>query len=165
MVLLTAALLGADSGAGIHWTVPSNWKSEGERPMRLATYQVPSAAGDQEGGECAVYYFGQGQGGSVEANLARWGGQFTRNGSPAPSKTAKRTVHGLPVTTMDVTGVYAGMGGPMMAPQAPQADYRMLAAIVENPNGNLFLKFTGPVKTVIANERKFEQLLASFQKE
>jgi hypothetical protein len=57
------------------------------------------------------------------------------------------------------------MGGPMMAPQAPQADYRMLAAIVENPNGNLFLKFTGPVKTVIANERKFEQLLASFQKE
>jgi hypothetical protein len=41
----------------------------------------------------------------------------------------------------------------------------MLAAIVENPGGNLFVKFTGPSKTVAANEQKFEQLLASFQKE
>lgn len=126
--------------------------------MRAVTYAVGDA-------ECVVYFFGQGQGGSVEANIARWGGQFTRNGSPAPSKIARRTVHGLAVTTMDVTGVYAGMGGPTMSPQTPQADFRMLAAIVENPSGNLFVKFTGPVKTVTANEPKFEQLLASFQKE
>lgn len=30
--------------------------------------------------------------------------------------------------------------------------------------GNIFLEFTGPTKTVAANERKVEQLLASFQR-
>lgn len=152
------AALFAESTAGVKWIAPAGWISKGSAPMRAATYTVGDA-------ECVVYFFGQGQGGSVEANLARWNGQFTRNGAPASAKTVKRTVHGLPVTTMDVTGVYAGMGGPMMAPQVPQSDYRMLAAIVENPNGNLFVKFTGPVKTVTANEQKFEQMLASFQKE
>jgi hypothetical protein len=158
LLLCAIAALLAESTAGVKWTAPAGWVSKGTAPMRAATYTVGDA-------ECVVYFFGQGQGGSVEANLARWNGQFTRNGAPAVAKTAKRIVHGLPVTTMDVTGVYAGMGGPMMSPQAPQADYRMLAAIVENPNGNLFVKFTGPVKTVTANEPKFEQLVASFQKE
>lgn len=157
-LLCAAAALLAQSTAGVKWTAPSGWTSKGSSPMRAATYAVQDA-------ECVVYFFGQGQGGSVEANIARWSGQFTRNGALAPSKVAKRTVHGLPVTTMDVSGGYAGMSGSVTASQAPQPDYRMLAAIVENPGGNLFVKFTGPSKTVAANEQKFEQLLASFQKE
>jgi hypothetical protein len=157
-LLGAAAAMLAQSTAGVKWTAPPGWVSKGSSPMRAATYAVQDA-------ECVVYFFGQGQGGSVDANIARWGSQFKRNGALAPSKVAKRTVHGLPVTTMDVSGVYAGMSGSVMAPQAPQPDYRMLAAIVENPGGNLFVKFTGPSKTVAANEQKFEQLLASFQKE
>ena len=50
-----------------------------------------------------------------------------------------------------------------MTPQAPQADTRMLAAIVENPGGNIFIKFTGPAKTVSANVAKFDTLVGSFQ--
>jgi hypothetical protein len=49
LAILLTSILAADSSAGIRWTAPSNWKSEGDRPMRLATYQIP------EGGECAVY--------------------------------------------------------------------------------------------------------------
>jgi hypothetical protein len=158
LLICAITMLFAESTAGLKWMAPPGWTSKGSAPMRAATYTVQDA-------ECVVYFFGQGQGGSVEANIARWGGQFTRNGAPAPPAVAKRTVHGLSVTTMDVTGVYAGMAGPAMTPQAPQADYRMLAAIVENQNGNLFVKFTGPVKTVTANRQKFEQLVASFQKE
>src|SRR5579864_1488735 len=69
LVLLMSASLAADSGGGLRWPPPPNWKSEGQRPMRLATYQVPPAAADQESGECGVYYFGEGQGGSAEANI------------------------------------------------------------------------------------------------
>ena len=126
--------------------------------MRAATYEV----GDSE---CVVYFFGQGQGGTVEANLERWRGQFTVNGQPAPAKTANKTIHGLNVTTMDVTGTYVATGGMAITPHAPKADYRMLAAIVEGPSGNIFIKFTGPVRTVTANISKFEAMLASFQKE
>ena len=125
--------------------------------MRAATYTVDDA-------ECVVYFFGEGQGGSVEANMTRWKGQFTVNGQPAPAKTGTKALKGLTANTLDVTGVYAGMGGPTMSPLAPKPDYRMLAAIVAGPGGNIFVKFTGPVKTVTANLAKYEQLLNSIHK-
>ncbi len=87
-LLLGATLLAADSGAGVHWTVPATWKAEAQRPMRLATYTVAP------GGECGIYYFGAGEGGSVDANLDRWIGQFLQaDGKPskAAAKIAKRS--------------------------------------------------------------------------
>jgi hypothetical protein len=162
---LTAILLwAADSGAGMHWTAPLNWKAEAQRPMRLATYAIPLASGDSGAAECGVYYFGQGQGGSVEANLGRWIGQFQQPGGN-PSKSAaridKRTLHGLKLTTVDVSGSYTGMGGPMMQAGTPQPGYRLLGAIVEGPQGSVFFKFTGPAKTVAQNQAAFEKMMDS----
>jgi hypothetical protein len=133
--------------------------------MRAATYNVAAAQGDKESAECAVYFFGAGQGGSVEANLARWKGQFTQGGKPSEAQVGKRTVHGLAVTTIDISGDYSGMGGPMAASPSVAAGYRLLGAIVEGPQGNIFVKFAGPAKTVAANRQKFDQLLSSFAKE
>jgi len=143
-------LLSAETVAGLKWTAPAGWKAEtGSRPMRAATYTVGDA-------ECAVYFFGQGQGGGIQANLDRWESQF--RGSV--SKTGKRTIHGLAVTTIDVSGNYSGMAGS----GAPKTGYRMLGAIVENPAGNVFFKFTGPAKTVADNQAKFDQMLDSVTK-
>jgi hypothetical protein len=160
-----ALWLVADSGAGIQWTVPSSWKAEAQRPMRLATYTIAPAAGDSESGECGVYYFGPGQGGSVAANMDRWIGQFQQPGGGPSQDAAKRdqrTVHGLKITTVAVSGAYSGMGGPMAQPGAPpKANYRLLGAIVEGRQGSVFFKFTGPAKTVAQNQAAFEKLLAS----
>jgi hypothetical protein len=158
LAIVLNSILAADSGAGIRWTVPSNWKSEGDRPMRLATYQVQPAPGDQEGGECAVYYFGQGQGGSVEANVDRWKGQF--EGSKDAPKVEKRAIHGLKVTTLDLSGAYTGMGGPRAPQGPPKQGYRLLGAIVEGPQGSIFFKFSGPLKTVAQNQNAFEKMLS-----
>jgi hypothetical protein len=115
--------------------------------MRAATYKIPPATGDQEGAECVVYFFGAGQGGSVQANIERWNGQVTgSDGKPATAHIQKRTVHGLPVTTIDVTGQYSGMGSPMATAKTSKPGYRLLRAIIENSGGNVFLKFTGPRK-------------------
>lgn len=132
--------------------------------MRLATYMIPHAAGDAENGECGVYYFGPGQGGSVEANLDRWIGQFVQ-ADGKPSKTAakveKRTLHGLKVTTVDVSGAYTGMGGPMAQTGKPVPGYRLLGAVVEGPQGSIFFKFTGPAKTTAQNQAAFNKMLDS----
>jgi hypothetical protein len=164
LVLLMSATLVADSGGGIRWTPPPNWKSEGQRPMRLATYQVAPAAADPEGGECGVYYFGEGQGGSVEANIDRWMGQFQQPGGKSSKDAArveKRTIHGLKVTTVDVSGAYTGMGGPRAPQGPPKAGYRLLGAVVEGPQGSVFFKFTGPAKTVAQNQSLFEKMLST----
>jgi hypothetical protein len=58
----------------------------------------------------------------AEANIERWNGQFTgSDGKPATAHIQKRTVHGLPVTTIDVMGQYSGMGGPMVTTRAVKA--------------------------------------------
>jgi hypothetical protein len=162
--LVSVGLL-AESAAGLRWTAPAGWKTEAAQPMRAATYSVAPAAGDKAGGECGVYFFGAGQGGSVEANLDRWKGQFrTPDGKPAVAQVAKRTTGGLTITTIDVSGDYSGMGGPLAAGRAVPG-YRLLGAIVEGRGGNVFVKFTGPAKTIAANAPKFQQLLTSFQQE
>ena len=151
--------LWADTAAGIHWTAPSGWNAQASRPMRAATYSVPAAPGDHEDGECAVYYFGPGQGGAVDANLKRWIGQFQDGEKTA--KTGKRNIHGLNVTTVEVSGSYTGMGGPMAPAQTTKPNYRLHGAIVEAPQGSVFFKFTGPAKTVAANQKKFDEMLNS----
>jgi hypothetical protein len=138
--------------------MPAGWKAEAERPMRVATYTVAP------GGECGVYYFGQGQGGSVEANMDRWIGQFQQPGGKSSkdvAKIAKRTIHGWPVTAVDVSGAYTGMGGPTASSPSTMPDYRLLGAIVEGPQGSLFFKFTGPAKTVAANLVAFDKMIGS----
>lgn len=159
-----AAVAAAESAAGVQWTAPAGWKAEAARPMRAATYTVAPATGDRDPAECGVYYFGAGQGGGIDANLDRWRSQFTDpNGRTTPAKIDKSQVHGLRVTRIDTSGSYSGMGGPMAANPQRVPGYRLLGAIVEAPGGNIFVKFTGPMKTIAANQQKFEQLLASFQ--
>ena len=161
MFAAVALPLIAESIAGLKWTMPAGWKNDGQaRPMRAATYIVPGDA------ECVVYFFGAGQGGSVQANLDRWKAQMLGpGGKPAEAQINKRTVHGLAVTTVDSSGEYTGMGGPMAASKTTQKGYRMLGAIIEGPGGNIFMKFTGPEKTVAANQQKFYEVVNSFEKE
>jgi hypothetical protein len=132
--------------------------------MRAATYAVAPAPSDTAAAECVVYFFGAGQGGSVEANIERWKGQFTSSGKPAPAIVSRRTARGVAMTTVDVAGEYSGLGGPMAASK-PVPGYRLLGAIVEGPGGNIFVKFAGPARTIAANKAKYDVLLASFTKE
>jgi hypothetical protein len=167
LVLANVALALAETAGGVKWSMPPGWKAQAARPMRAATYRAPAAAGDKEDAECAVYYFGPGQGGSVEANLKRWIGQFEQPGGKPPEEAAKvrrQTIHGLRVTTVDVSGTYTGMGGPMAVTKSSKPGYRLLGAIVEAPEGAVFIKFTGPAKTVAANQAAFQSLLQSLSR-
>ncbi|MCW5981431.1 MAG: hypothetical protein KIT09_25320 [Bryobacteraceae bacterium] len=166
---LAAFALGlwAESAGGIRWTAPAGWKAQPQRPMRAATYVVPRAAGDAEDGECAVFYFGAGQGGGVDANVKRWIAQFELpDGKPAAgaAKTGKKTIAGMPATTIDLSGTYLASAGPMAASQVKKPGYRLIGAIIEAPEGNVFFKFTGPAKTVAAAQPQLEKLLSSVQK-
>ena len=125
---------------------------------------VAAVPGGKANAECGVYFFGAGQGGSVEANIERWEGQFQgADGKLAPAKVVKRTTsRGITITTIDTSGDYSGFGGPLPSGHSVPG-YRLLGAVVDTPGGNIFVKFTGPARTIAANQAKFEQLLTSFQ--
>jgi hypothetical protein len=146
---------------GVAWKVPAGWQPQGERPMRVATYTVPKAAGDPEDGECAVFYFGPNQGGAVDDNIDRWVGQFSEPDKPVRSQ---QTVNGMAVARVSVDGTYLAPAGMNMAPTAEKKDYRLLGGIVSGPNGNVFFKFTGPRRTVERATKAFDGMLASIEK-
>ena len=166
LTALCAAPLVAESAGGLSWTAPKNWTNQ-QRPMRAANYVIPAAPGDAEPGECAVYYFGPGQGGGVDANIQRWIAQFqSPDGGSAASlaKRSEKTINGIKTTMLDLTGTYLYKASPM-APQAtPKPGYRMLAAIVPGPDAPIFFKLTAPIKTAAAAEADFQAMLASIGK-
>lgn len=148
--------------AGVTWKIPARWTIGGEKPMRVATYLAAPRDGQGEPAECAVSYFGAGQGGMVDANVDRWVGQFQ---DPVPPSKSEREVNGLKVTTVQIGGTYLGMGGMMMGgAAAPKENYRLLGAIVEAPDGLVFFKLTGPNQTVADGEKEFDAMIASLAK-
>lgn len=166
IIALGAPALLAESAGGVSWTAPDGWTSQPKR-MRAANYVVPAAGGDSEGGECGIYFFGPGQGGSVEANVKRWIGQFRApDGGPADAlaKRATETINGIPVTTIDLTGTYLFKAFPMAQQSTPKPGYRMLAAIAEAPQGPVFFKLTAPKAAAAAAEATFRAMLNSLKK-
>jgi hypothetical protein len=139
------------SFVGFEAPVPGSWLAQ--KPvssMRVVQYQVPAAPG-AEPAELVAYYFGPGQGGSVENNIARWRSQFSTPEGGAVEPLVKHLRAGaLPVTTAEFRGSYArGMG---MGPAGtPRPDQTLLAAIVETPKGAIIIQLHGPTATVAAN--------------
>ena len=157
------ASLGSGTGmvAGIRWSLPKRWTEQGQRPMRVATYSIPAAEGDPEAGECAVFFFGSNQGGTVEQNIERWVSQFETTGVPTRSD---RTVNGMKVSLVQVAGAYLAPAGPQMQSTGKKENFRLLGAIVEGPEGLVFYKFTGPAKTVTEAEGEFNAMVESLTK-
>jgi hypothetical protein len=157
----------ADAVAGLQWQPPAGWSRGEERAMRVATYLLAAAPGDPEGGECAVYYFGAGQGGDVDANVQRWIGQFDQPDGRASADVAltdEMTVSDMRVTTVEISGTYTGTMGPMSGGAEAKPGYRMLGAIVEGPEGAVFFKLTGPQRTIQAARASFDALIGSVRK-
>jgi hypothetical protein len=151
----------------LRFKVPEGWTTEKPTSdMRVAQYTLPKAEGDGQDALLVVYYFGQGQGGSPQANIDRWINQMKQpdgGSSKERAKTGTMTVNGLQVSTVDVLGNYSGGMSPDSAPADSKSVYRLRAAIVDTPKGSYFVKLTGPEKTVGHWDQAYTAYLNSFE--
>jgi hypothetical protein len=75
-------------------TVPASWvTAPSTSSMRLAQYTIPGRDSSVSA-EVVVYFFGKGQGGNVEANLARWKAQFSMPDGSAVYEKVERDSSG-----------------------------------------------------------------------
>ena len=150
---------------GLSVVMPEGWQEVApSSSMRVAEYNLPGKEGEAT---LAVFYFGQGHGGSVQANIYRWIAQFKQpdgGDSRAKARQWRDEVAGMPVSMVEVTGTYS-VG--MMSGGSGEAldNQRLLGAIVESAKGPYFFKLTGPDQLVLREQDRFSQYVKSMQPE
>jgi len=142
--------------------VPGSWQTlKPSSNMRLAQFAIS----DEGQAEVVVFYFGVGQGGGAQANIARWVSQFKPvNGKPVQPKIKNKTTDGgFAVTWVEIQGDYArGVG---VGPIGDFKSNRMLiAAITQTPRGNLYIQFHGDRKTILEHRDQFSQFVMALRK-
>jgi hypothetical protein len=128
--------------------------------MRLAEFSVPRTDGTSA--EVIVFYFGEGQGGSVDANIARWSAQFTgADGGPVSPRVGTLEGTPFPTTVAEFDGAYARTVGTGPGGAAAVPDQRVVAAVVETPRGSLFLQLVGDRVAVAETREDFLEMVGS----
>ena len=143
------------------WTVE---KPDPDKVNRKAQYRLPRAEGDVEDASIVVTYFGPSGAGSTEMNLQRWAGQFEQpDGGPSAGvmKHASRSVNGMSVLDVDISGTYLGSGMPGAEAAGKRPGWRMLASMIESDHGPYFVKLLGPEATVSKSEASYRSFIES----
>lgn len=141
---------------GIDFDLPAAWTSEPpSSSMRLAQATIPGPGGP---GQIAVFFFGPGGGGGVDANIKRWIDQTEPAPGAEPKPQTFQTDKGFKVTWIEVAGTIkpSTMG---TGPSTAQPGSRLLGAVVEGPGGPWFFKATGPDATIAAARDPFVAML------
>ena len=153
------------SVGSVAFAIPDGWKSVPPRSrMRVAQFELPGEAGPAE---MVIFYFGPGQGGSAEANVKRWVGMFSRDDGttgPVETEAAQFEQDGLRVALVKARGTYtpANMGPMMVDAPEPRPNHALYGAVIEgSPQGSLFVRTTGPIATMEAQESALQFFVRS----
>jgi hypothetical protein len=147
----------------LEFTIPSKWRIEPvESPARGGQWRVPPLHGEGEGGEVVVFYFGPGVGGTAKENIEAWiGTMFNAEGHPAAAEVKHHTTGGLKISQLVVFGTYNQIVSLPGVPPVPKSNYGLLGAVIENPQGNIYWRFTGPEPLITANLPLFNKVIDS----
>lgn len=133
---------------GLTFTPATQWTNYGPSGMRKGSYSFGPLQGDTDSATVAVFYFGEDEGGTIEANLERWINQMSLPDGRDPHTATIQyvlQVDGMRVHMLTLLGIYeVSIGGPMSRQKEEKENYRLVAAIFEAPRGNVFFKLTGP---------------------
>ncbi len=147
----------SSNAVDVTWTVPSAWSTEPNATgMRKATYKVARAAGDGDDATVSVIQAG----GTVDANVERWYGQFN---NVHDQKRNELRVGPLKVTVVEAHGTYTGGGVMVGESPNPKPGWALLGAIVETSPQPYFFKMLGPDKTVSSAQADFQALINSLK--
>ena len=136
-------------------TAPAGWERKpASSSFVIAEFALPRVEGDDADGRLTISTAG----GSVEANIDRWKGQF----GPQPEAASQEDIDvaGLKVTIVDLSGNFNDQRGPF-APGELRPGYRMIAAVIPVEGQLHFIKATGPQKSIASHAAAIQQFIHS----
>lgn len=148
--------------------VPADWKKAASRSRILESeFSAPADAKPDEPSARITF---MAAGGSIDANIERWFGQFTQPDGKATKDAAKVEefkVGDAKVHWVEIPGTYMeSMGGGPFAPgkKVERKEYRMLASIIVLENGlQYFIKMTGPDELVQKQKEGFLKMVKELE--
>jgi hypothetical protein len=157
---------------GLKSKTPKDWKAK-EIPENLKQFRaymatLPKAEGDKDDADLVVFYFGQGGGGGVDANVKRWKDTFNPPEGKTiddVSKVENIKVGDVKATVLSVSGTYKFKAAPFdpNSPTVMKPDYKMVGVVFESPKGPYFFRLTGPAKTIDKHQKAFDEWLKNFK--
>jgi len=131
----------------IAYDLPEGWRAVAPTRERLVNLRP---AGHPEA-ECYLSFL-PGDGGGLAQNVNRWRAQL---GAPALDAAAvaalpTHALLGRQAALVEAEGTFTGMGT-----TPARAGFQLLGLAVSEPEGSLFLKFTGPAELVTAERARF----------
>ena len=152
----TARAQGTVSLLDYKTVLPAGWSSRApSSSMRLAEFVAGAPTAGAVGAEVIVYFFGPGQGGPVDANLARWKGQFSNPAGGPVSEVVTHEKTAFPLTVAEYRGTYARGVGMGSAPEAARPNHMLVAVVAETPKGAIFFQLFGPAAAVEAQRAAY----------
>ena len=145
-----------------HAVPPATWVARAPASTsRLAEFTLPATADGT--GEVVVYFFGPQQQPNVDANLARWKGQFSHpDGSAVIEKVTRDSAGAFPLVFAEYEGTYRrGIGGG--STESVRAGQRLIAAIVPTPKGTMYIQVFGTAARVAAERDTFEAFVKAIR--
>jgi hypothetical protein len=147
----------------LKFTIPTKWQIEPvESPARGGQWRVPPLHGEGEGGEVVAFYFGPGVGGTAKDNIEAWiGTMFNAEGHPAAAEIKHHETGGLKISQVVIFGTYNQVVSLPGVPPVLKSNYGLLGAVIENQQGNIYWRFTGPEALVTATLPLFNKVIDS----
>lgn len=147
----------------LKFTIPAKWKIQMvESPARGGQWLVPPLKEKGEGGQVVAFYFGPNIGGSAKENIEAWiGTMFNAEGHPAGAEVKHHEIGGLKISQVVIFGTYNQVVSLPGVPPVPKSNYGLLGAVIENPQGNIYWRFTGPEPLITATLPLFNKMIDS----
>jgi hypothetical protein len=147
---------------GIEFSVPKGWIRDQIPPSPMAPqaiFKLPKAEGDTEDGTIRITHFPTMKG-KDDMNIERWIGQVTKpDGKPYTKEEAKITkteLGNVRLTVLDLSGNVKMTGWNEAKP-----NHRMIAAIVDHPQGPHYVAAGGGAKTMEKWAKEIDAFLKS----
>jgi hypothetical protein len=124
----------------------------------LAEWVVPGTQGG-EPAQLIIWIPKLDRAGMHTSAIPEWERQFRTGVLPTRAIVQERALYDLPVTLVELSGNYSGMGGGWHRP-----DFRQLTAIADGPKHTIGIRLLGPSTTVEAHRDAFMRMVEGLRR-
>ena len=152
---------------GMTFTPATQWQDFGPSKSRVAAYAYGPLKDEPDSATVLVTFTPGGGADDISRQQEQWFGQMALLDGRNPRTGAIQydlQIDGMTVHMLSLFGIYIVPAAPGSYQKTEKQPYRLLAAIIEAPGGNVHMKLTGPDYTATIMIEAYMTMIKSIKK-